>query len=165
MRSANSIAGEELVANEDDAPLDTVVVYQSETSNVCGHSFKMVSFIDYLVSDHKKAICPVCQGQIEVVCDGMVSRVLSTHVQSDDSSSLNSINEVKLVKFKHRNHLYQLTVLNINPNMHVPQSWFSWIWYAMLRFVGEDAHFTAQDRIASVLRLDMASGMRVSTMP
>jgi hypothetical protein len=171
MPSAPSLSGKELVADKDDAALETVVVYQSETAKGCGHSFKMIPFMDYLERGHMQTLCPICQGPIEMVCDGMVSTLSSsmsadggeksTTATTDNNRCLDSAHDIPLVKFKHRNHIYQLSVMRATTSLHMPQSWFIWIWHAMLHFVGETTTVTAQERIATVLRLNMRSGMRV----
>jgi hypothetical protein len=159
MPSVPSLPGNELVADKDNAALETLVVYQSETSKECGHSFKMIPFMDYLERGHLKSICPTCQGPIEMVCDGMVPCHDTTTTTTN--SSLDSTHDIPVVKFKHRNHMYQLAVMRATNSVHLPQTWFLWIWHAMLHFVGETTAITAQERIATVLQLDMQNGMRV----
>lgn len=171
-----SLSGKELVVDKDDAALETMIVYESETSKECGHAFKMIPFMDYLERGHMKTLCPICQGPIEMVCDGMVSTLSAamspggskehaTTTTANSSSMDDSTRDMPLVQFKHRNHTYQLSAMRATTSLHVPQSWFLWIWRAMLHFLGETTAVTAQERIATVLQLNMQNGMRVRQMP
>lgn len=131
-------------ATSEDALLETALVFENESSCKCGHSLKLAPLVEHL---EKRATCPICNATVEVVCDGMV----------------NTKEADKVVTFKYRKHLYRLSVVG-DPydKMQFPHSLGYWIWRQFLMLSGEEVSFTAQERIAQVLRMDLHGGMRVS---
>lgn len=139
---------EDWIATDETPPLETAVVYESESSAKCGCNLQMEPLVEYLENSANKE-CPVCQIPIEVVCDGMAKPLGGA--------------PHKNVTFKYRKHLYNLSVMRSSPNLAFPYSWCLWMWHTMLFYVGEDTSFTAQERIAHVLQMDLQGGMKVSS--
>ena len=145
-----STKNDDWVVAKDHSLLDTARLYESEASSKCGHALNLQPLMDYL---EKKSSCPICQTTVEVVCDGMTSNSKMEEKQQQPT---------RIVAFKYRKHLYRLSVIDSQESsLAFPYSLCFWMWRRFLVIAGEDDTFTAQDRIAQVLRMDLHGGMRV----
>lgn len=152
-KEAPSTNDEWAVTSETSA-LETAVVYESESSTKCGHALPLAPLVDHL---EKKTTCPVCQATIEVICDGTIN------AKSELASNNSNKNNDEVVTFKYRKHLFRLSVMKAPPDkLPFPFSLWFWMWHQFLTFSGENCAFTAQERIAEVLRMDLYGGMKVS---
>jgi len=120
-------------------PLDVGVVFESASCDSCGHRFRLDTLVRYLDGTLNRASphheCPECGRRISWVYDERISKQGGVH---DDFSA-------PVVLFKYNKQTFCLSVENKNNTR----------WWQRI------ATFTAQERIAEVLGMNVKSGMKV----
>ena len=158
--SFSQLTKEEWTATADkESTLESAVVFEGESSKTCGHALHWAPLLEYLEScGSKRAVCPLCQAPIALVCDGAVATAIS-----DDG---NKNGNTKIVTVKFRNHVYKLSLQRAsNFGLPIPLAYCVWMWQSILYLMGEETSVTAQERIAQALRLDMEGHMKVCRGP
>mmetsp|Transcript_8828 Transcript_8828/g.12510 ORF Transcript_8828/g.12510 Transcript_8828/m.12510 type:complete len:257 (-) Transcript_8828:134-904(-) len=123
-------------ANEN--PLDVGAVFESASCDSCGHRYRLDTLVRYLDGTLNRASphheCPECGRRISWVYDEVIAKHGGVHYASSAS----------VVLFKYNKQIFCLTVEN-----------------KTTRWWQRSPTFTAQERMAEVLGMNVKSGMKV----